>query len=314
MPSPRESAITALTGGRPTGLVPTFELEFQLTEEFFGRPWFGGGAFHNVSAAERERLLDQIVDDYVTCYEALDYCILFETRAPDDEARLEVIRRIRQRAGDRYLFMCHGDATYGIPTGQNMIQHSVDLVERPDEMKRQADAMVDAALARGRRLIDGGLDGFVLCADYCLNTGPFLSPAMFREFVTPYLARLVQGYRAMGAYVIKHTDGNIMPILDDLVAGEPHGLHSLDPQGGVDLAEVKRRIGDRVCLIGGVNCGLLQTGTDEECRNDILHALRSGMPGGRYILSTSNVAFKGMPPERYQMLLNLRREFGWYAD
>ena len=38
-----------------------------------------------------------------------------------------------------------------------------------------------------------GLDGFALCADYCFNTGPFLSPAKFAEFVTPYLAELTRG-------------------------------------------------------------------------------------------------------------------------
>ena len=78
--------------------------------------------------------------------------------------------------------------------------------------------MVDNALEYAERLRNhGGLDGFALCADYCFNTGPFLSPRMFGEFVTPYLARLVQGYRDLGFYVIKHTDGNIMPVLDQLV-------------------------------------------------------------------------------------------------
>ncbi len=310
--TPRETAVAALTGQPPAGLVPTFELEFQLTEEFFGRRWFRAEAFANVSAAERDKLIGRIADDYVACYEALDYSILFETRSPDDEARIEVIRRVREQVGERYLYLCHGDATYGIPNGTNMVDFTVRLFEQPDEMKRAADAMVDQALERGKRLLDHGLDGFALCADYCFNTGPFLSPPMFREFVTPYLHRLVQGYRDLGAYVIKHTDGNIMPILDDLVDSGAHGLHSLDPQGSVDIAEVKRLVGDRICLLGGVNCGLLQTGTDEECRDDILYAMRHGMPGGRYILCTSNVAFKGMPPERYQMLLDLRREHGWY--
>ena len=59
---------------------------------------------------------------------------------------------------------------------------------------------------------------------------------MFDEFVTPYLKELVAGYRELGFYVIKHTDGNIMPILDALVSANPHALHSLDPQGGVNLA------------------------------------------------------------------------------
>ncbi len=65
--------------------------------------------------------------------------------------------------------------------------------------------------------------------------------------------------------MIKHTDGNIMPILEQLDEGPPHALHSLDPQGDVDIAEVKRLVGNRVCLIGNVNCGLLDSGSDDEC-------------------------------------------------
>jgi len=68
----------------------------------------------------------------------------------------------------------------------------------------------------------------------------------------------------MGFYVIKHTDGNIMPILDQIVETHPHALHSLDPQAGVDIAKVKCLVGNKVCLIGNVNCGILQTETKQE--------------------------------------------------
>jgi uroporphyrinogen decarboxylase len=136
---------------------------------------------------------------------------------------------------------------------------------------------------------------------------------MFDEFVTPYLRQLVAAYRKMGFYVIKHTDGNIMPILDSLVSARPHALHSLDPQGGVDLARVKQLVGDRVCLIGNVNCALLQTGTDAEVVADVRRALRQGMPGGGYVFGTSNCIYTGMSTARYELMLNLWREEGVYG-
>ncbi len=116
----------------------------------------------------------------------------------------------------------------------------------------------------------------------------------------------------MGFYTIKHTDGNIMPILDQLVAAGPHALHSLDPQGGVDIAEVKRLAGARVCLIGNVNCGLIDTGSEEEYLASARYALRSGMPGGGYIFSTSNCVYTGMDLDRYRRILGLWREEGVY--
>ncbi len=146
------------------------------------------------------------------------------------------------------------------------------------------------------------------------NTGPFLSPAQFDDFVTPYLARLIAGYRERGFYVIKHTDGNIMPILDQLVQANPHALHSIDPQAGVDIAEVKRLVGDRVCLIGNANCGLLDSGTDEEVVENVRYCLRHGMPGGGYIFSTSNCVYTGMRLSRYELMLDVWRKHGNYPS
>ncbi len=173
--------------------------------------------------------------------------------------------------------MKHGDVTFSIPDGAQMAEFCYRLADEPAKMKAEMDERVAFQLQKAERQAKlGGLDGFALCSDYCFNTGPFLRPSQFAEFVTPYLARLTQGYRDLGFYVIKHTDGNIMPILDQLVQTNPHALHSLDPQGGVDIAEVKRRVGDRVCLIGNVNCGKLDTGTDEEVIESTRYALRAG--------------------------------------
>lgn len=171
--------------------------------------------------------------------------------------------------------------------------------------------MVDRAIARGESLArHGGLDGFALCADYCGNTGPFLPIAWFDRFVTPHLIRLTGAYREQGFYVIKHTDGNIMPILDRLLESRPHALHSLDPQGGVDMAEIVRLAGDRVALCGNVNCGALQTGTDEECIASARYSLHYGMKAPGYVFCTSNCIYTGMELRRYELILDLWRREG----
>ena len=77
---------------------------------------------------------------------------------------------------------------------------------------------------------------------------------------------------------------------------------------GVDIAEVKRLYGDRVAICGNVNCALMQTGTDDEVRESAMYAINSAKPGGGYIFCTSNVPFRGMPPERYKMILDIWRQ------
>ena len=312
--TPKQNAITALDGGIPEGLVPTFELEFQLTQELLGKEYHIGSVWQHATEKEREKMFHENAELFVEVAETLDYSIIMDTRSPSEKGIIRNIQLIHEMVGDKYLLIVHGDATYSIPDGNSMTDFVVRLVEAPDEVKRRADQMVETAIERGKRLIDAGLNGFALCADYCFNTGPFLSPPMFAEFVTPFLARLIHAYREMGAYVIKHTDGNIMPILDQLVSCNPHAIHSIDTQAqDMDLGKIKRLVGDKVCLIGGVQCGLLQTGTEEEIIQDARDALKTGMPGGGYIFSTSNVAFKGLPLERYLLILDIRKKYGRYA-
>jgi len=313
--TPKQTGIHALERRPPLSgeLVPTFELEFQLTQELLGKEYHRGADWQNVSGPERTRMIRHNAALHVEVARRLDYSIIMETTAPDDETRLHMVQEMRELSGDDYLHICHGDATFAIPNGSNMVEAAYAFMEKPTEMKRQAEEMVDRAVDRGQRLVEGGMDGFALCADYCFNTGPFLSPPMFAEFVTPYLARLVAAYRELGAYVIKHTDGNIMPILDQLVSCRPHAIHSIDTQAvDMDLKKIKELYGDQVCLIGGVQCNLLQTGTEEEIRENCRYVLKHGMPGGGYIYSTTNVAFKGLPLERYLLILEMRQQYGRY--
>ena len=301
--NPKDRAIAALELREPDDIVPTFELEFQLTQEFFGRGFKGLG---DLSGKELDLAIGYNAEFWLEIAEELDYSII-------REGNRDVLRKLVEMGANKQYLLCgEADGTMGIPSGESMVDQAVRLFEHGDEVKRGLDAAVDRGVVAGKAQLDAGAECLTMCADYCFNNGPFLSPAMFAEFVTPYLQRLIEAHRQNGAYVIKHTDGDIMPILEQLVSCKPHALHSVDPQACVDLAEVKRLVGDRVCLAGNVNCGLLQTGTDAEVEADILRSLRDGMPGGGYIFCTSNVAFRGMPPERYRMMLDLRKEHGRY--
>ena len=214
-----------------------------------------------IMALNRQRLLRQDAELYLQIADYFDYAIIFDSRAPrpTKEDRLEGIRLLREMDGGHRLLMMHGDSTLAIPSGTDMVAASMAFFEEPARVKEQQTKAKDEALELGRQALEAGMDGFALCRDHCFNDGPFLSPNMFAEFVAPFLTDLIAGYREMGAYVIKHTDGDIMPIIDQLVAANPHALHSLDPMAGVDIAGVKRLYSDRIALVGNVNCALMQT-------------------------------------------------------
>ena len=315
----RERFIAALERRPITGLVPHFELVFFLTMEAFGKlhpSQRNYAQWDQMSKKEQQLHLDEIAQLYIdTARRYRHSAILYHGVAGwDMETNRRCMERIRELGGDEYALFSHGDATYALPTGDDVMEFSCRLIDNEQGLKDQAEKMVDDQIALTEKMRSWGvLDGFCLCSDYCFNTNPFMSPDQFGEFVFPYLKKLIAAYREQKYYAIKHTDGNIMPILDMLVEANPHALHSLDPQGGVDIAEVKRRYGDRLCLIGNVNCGSMQTGTPEELAASVRYALQNGMPGYGYIFSTSNCIYTGMPLERYEMMLDIWRREGVYA-
>ena len=176
------------------------------------------------------------------------------------------------------------------------------LTDTEEATKRAVDAVCE--------FMDRPLPG-AKCLGIHLE-GPFLSPQMFAEFIQPYLARIIAAIREGGGYAIKHTDGNIMPILDQLVAANPHALHSLDPMAGVDIRKVKELVGDKVALCGNVHCAAMQTGTEQDVVDSATYCMTWGKPGGGYVFATSNIPFRGLPLERYELALSVWRRMRDY--
>lgn len=314
----RERFIAALERRPIEGLVPHFELVFYLTMEAFGKVHPTHRVFSQWKQMSREEQAAQITDiaqTYIEIARRYGHSAIFvQSDIADYDTTRRILTRIRDLSGDEYFIMLHGDPTFSIPDGDSMMDFTVQIYEEPEKLLAEAEKRVETFTASAARYRGAGLiDGFALCSDYAFNKNPFFNPEQFDKFVVPYLKEIISRYHEMGYYVIKHTDGNIRPILGQIVACGPDAIHSIDPQGGMDLAAVKREYGDRVCAIGNVNCALLQTGTDEECIADVRRSLREGMEGWGYIFSTSNCVYTGMSLKRYELMLRVWREYGNYS-
>ncbi len=316
--TPKQRFITALERKPLTGRVPHFELVFYLTMQALGKVHPDHRHFNQwnqMTQTEKSLLRHDQADCYIDIAEKYGHSAIF-IGAPNSafDEQIKFYNLVQEKTNGKYFVMIYGDPTFGIPSGEDMLEFSALCADEPDKVKEQAQRAVDNHIKQAEQLAKhtGLVDGFAMCSDYCFNTNPFFSPSMFSEFVAPYLAQIIKAYRDLGFYTIKHTDGNIMPILDQMVQCNPHAIHSIDPQAGVDLAQVKRLVGDKVCLIGNVNCGLLQTGTEDEVVADVRRALHQGMPGYGYIFSTSNCIYTGMPLERYELMNRIWWEEGIY--
>lgn len=317
----REQFIKTLKCEKIGGRVPHFELVFFLTMEAFGKVHPSHrdyGQWNQMSHGEQKLHIADMADIYIETAKRYDHSAIFVHSNPDQPEAIQwLLETIREKSGDEYYLMMHGDPTWAIPDGNSMVDFSVQMMEEPEKLNEISKKRLEKHLKFADWLDGRGhlLDGFTLCSDYCFNANPFFSPEQFAEFIVPYLKMVISEYKKLGYYTIKHTDGNVMPIIRQIADCAPDAIHSLDPQGGVSLRKVREIVGDNIALIGNVNCGLLQTGTGEACDMDIMRSLREGMADGKgYIFSTSNCVYTGMALERYERMWRLWRKYGVYPD
>ena len=112
---------------------------------------------------------------------------------------------------------------------------------------------------------------------------------------------------------IKHCDGYIWPIIDRLIETGIDGLNPIEPAAGMDIGEVKKTYGDRIAVIGNIDCAhLLSFGSKEDVQTAVKECIQKASPGGGHIISSSNVIHDGVPPENYAAMIDATKEYGRY--
>ncbi|OAT86679.1 uroporphyrinogen decarboxylase family protein [Desulfotomaculum copahuensis] len=121
--------------------------------------------------------------------------------------------------------------------------------------------------------------------DLADNRGPWFSPQMFREFLLPHMKVVAQAIKKPWIF---HSDGNLFPIMDDLLTLGMSAVHPIQP-GLMDIGRMKRDYGHRVCLVGNIDLDYTLTlGTPEEVDAEVKERIRVAAPGGGYICSSAN--------------------------
>lgn len=193
------------------------------------------------------------------------------------------------------------------------MQHLLlDYVTDPDLAHALARIATDFCNASVAKAIDLGADVICMEGDLAHNPTTLMSPAHYREFLKPYHQETVDLAHSRGVRIIKHSDGNIWPILDDLLEVGFDGIHPIQPQC-MDIGEVKRHLAGRACVLGNIDCmHLLPFGSEEEVVESVKETLAKAAPGGGYIASSSNSIHPGCRPENYVAMVNAIREHGAY--
>ncbi|MDX9979452.1 MAG: uroporphyrinogen decarboxylase family protein [Lentisphaeria bacterium] len=190
----------------------------------------------------------------------------------------------------------------------------MDLLLEPEFTCALMDMVLETNLALVRRAIRAGAEVIVLGDDYASNHGPMMSPALFEAMILPRLKKMVDTIHEEGALAVKHSDGNLYPILESIASSGADGLNPIEPIAGMDLKTTKARVGDRMALIGNIDCGhLLPFGTAEDVRQAVRQAIADAAPGGGFLISSSNSIHSSCKPENLVAMVQAAHEFGGVA-
>jgi len=122
-----------------------------------------------------------------------------------------------------------------------------------------------------------------------------ISPEIFEKYVAPYDSQLIAAAHEAGQRISYHTCGGMMPILENIAAMQPDAMETFTPESmgaDVDLAEAKKRIGDKVCMIGGFDqLHFFTECSIEETRKEVRRCFEAAGGDGGYILCPSDHFF-----------------------
>jgi len=164
-----------------------------------------------------------------------------------------------------------------------------------------------------KRVVEAGAEAVILAHDLADNSGPFIQPKLLRKIVFPKICKVVQTLKKRGVFVIKHTDGNVMMLLKDIIDMGFDAIHPLEPQAGNNIAKVKEKYGGKLCLIGNVDCAYtLCFGSKEDVKKETVKCIRSASPGGGHILGSSHSLHHMVKLENVLTMIKTGRKYGKY--
>lgn len=246
-------------------------------------------------------------EDYVNALES-------EEDSTTDSVMMELVEYTVKKVGSKILVM--GDADGCFPVGGSWLHIFFKaMYVRPDLVKRLLAYSTKVAITFIEAMIDAGVEAISGGSDVAYKNGPYMSPKHFREFILPVMRIHAEVCHRRGVPFLKHTDGNINPIANDfLMASGIDGYLAVEPRAGMDVAELKRRYGHRICFFGNIDCAYtLVYGSEADVRSEVRNLIDSAAHGGGLIVASSNSAHSFVKLENFLAMIDETKKYGLYT-
>ncbi len=266
-------------------------------QEADGTVWRASELTNDIAVVERPesaRERDPNIEDYLEPVEEL----------PPDPSVFEACDYLIERLGkDRYIAGTVGNFTAMI----DLPGESGGLIGYyllPEVVHAAARQSVVRQNQRDAWYIRPGQDAMFFEQDMAASKGPMIAPSMFREFCFAPMRERVQRVRSLGQQVILHNCGNNRTLMDQFIEAGVQCYQSLQTIPDMELGALKRDFGQHMTFWGGIALEVLLTGTPDDCRKCVRHAMETGAPVSGFILGPSHSIAKGTPYDNFMAVLD----------
>ncbi len=194
----------------------------------------------------------------------------------------------------------------------------LDLALEPEIAQALFERIAAFYLEYARRTFEaaeGGIDIFMMGDDFGTQTGPLVSPEMWRRFLRPGFQSFVGLAKGFGLTVAHHTCGSIEPLIPGLIECGLDILNPLQPDVvGMDHARLKATFGQKLTFHGGISIQrALPFGTPDDVREEVRERFHTLAQGGGYIFCTAHNIQPDAPLANIEALFDAYRAFGEYS-
>lgn len=232
-----------------------------------------------------------------------------------DDSVFELVDYFGDRFGRDRAVLFRDMNVYGAllsPFGGDFLHQMIVLAEAGDDLLALHDAAVNYNRLLTEHCVKHNVTIMMQGSDFCMNTGPIVSPQIMRRIFFPLMKRVNKDIVNNGMYSFFHCCGNTSLLLDDYVDAGYTGYQSIQVSAGLDNKLIKKKYGDKLTMWTGIQCETLIKGSLPELTHEVLQALEILMPGGGFIFGSTNSVQFGANTGNYLKALELVREKGIY--
>ena len=228
-----------------------------------------------------------------------------------NDSRWELVHHaVREMKETHFIMVLCGDL--GFPGfGATEEEFWMNLMLQPEICKKIAELQGKRMVREVKLLAQLGVDGIMPAGDLGSSTSLLASPRIYRERVYPWHKAHVEEAHRYGLKVLKHCCGHTWPVIDEL-AEVYDAYEGIQASAGMDIGKLKERVGDRICLWGGIWHEHIILGSTEDIRRDARYAFEVAGPGGGYIMGSTHSLAVDAKRENILEMKRCRDEWGTY--